>query len=157
MSTTSGYVEPKILTHSGLKAAVMQQFTGAAWRRCRVHLMRNLRRADVVEILSIPAAFLRQATVVIEQHDEWQVTRRYVSDVSMVELRAVIAAKEHAAAEPAHARAGYSKLASIQHDSLITTRWRHLIRSPPPRGVLSSPHWPGRSRDPAGLSRTHNR
>ncbi|MFE9789831.1 IS256 family transposase, partial [Nocardia salmonicida] len=34
----------------------------------------------------------------IEQHDEWQVTRRYVSDVSMDELRAVITAKEHAAA-----------------------------------------------------------
>ncbi len=33
---------------------------------------------------------------IIEQHDEWQVTRRYVSDVSMDELRAVIAAKGHA-------------------------------------------------------------
>jgi hypothetical protein len=34
---------------------------------------------------------------VIEAHDEWQVTRRYVSDVGMDELRAVVAAKQRAA------------------------------------------------------------
>ena len=182
--------------HSGLKAAVMQQFAGSSWQRCRVHFMRNIRaavaakhvppvmaavktifahtdpvevaaqwdqvtdtfsgsfpkvaalmeaakhdvlaftafpkahwqkiwsnnpierlnkeikrRADVVEIFPNPAAFLRLATaVVIEQHDEWQVTRRYVSDVSMDELRAVIAAKQHAT-EPALSLTGPSETA----------------------------------------------
>src|SRR5699024_1270933 len=44
-----------------------------------------------------PEAFLRLATsVVIDQHDEWQVGRRYLSETSMGELRAVIAAKQQA-------------------------------------------------------------
>ena len=55
------------------------------------------RRADVVEIFPNPAAFLRLATsVVIDQHDEWQVGRRYLSETSMAELRRVIAAKQQA-------------------------------------------------------------
>ena len=29
--------------HGGLKAAVMQQFAGSSWQRCRVHFMRNIR------------------------------------------------------------------------------------------------------------------
>ena len=53
------------------------------------------RRADVVEIFPNSDAFLRLATaVVIDQHDEWQVGRRYLSETSMGELRAVIAAKQ---------------------------------------------------------------
>jgi transposase-like protein len=62
------------------------------------------RRADVVEIFPNPASFLRLATaVVIEARDEWPVTRRYVSDVSMDELRTVLVAKERAAAQHATA------------------------------------------------------
>ncbi|MBY4576332.1 hypothetical protein ACN94_22970, partial [Gordonia paraffinivorans] len=58
------------------------------------------RRADGGEISPTPEASLRRApAVVIEAHDEWQVTRRYLSEVSMAELRKVIAAKQ-AAAEP---------------------------------------------------------
>lgn len=57
------------------------------------------RRADVVEIFPNPAAFLRLATaVVIDQHDEWQVGRRYLSETSMAELRNIIATKQQALA-----------------------------------------------------------
>jgi putative transposase len=51
--------------------------------------------------------------VVIESHDEWQVTRRYLSDASMDELRVVIAAK-HAAG----ALDNNTKAPSFQRDSL---------------------------------------
>lgn len=54
-------------------------------------------RADVVEIFPNPAAFLRLATsVVIDQHDEWQVSRRYLSETSMTQRRRVIAATQRA-------------------------------------------------------------
>ncbi len=53
--------------------------------------------ADVGEISPNPTAFLPLATVVvIDAHDEWQVTRRYLSDVSMDELREVITTKKAA-------------------------------------------------------------
>ena len=58
-----------------------------------------------MEIFPNPAAFLRLATaVVIEAHNEWQVTRRYLSDISMAELRKVITNKDNAAKQVAEQR-----------------------------------------------------
>lgn len=48
-----------------------------------------------MEIFPNPPAFLWLATA-IEAHDEWQVTRRYLSDISMAELKKIIAAKHQA-------------------------------------------------------------
>jgi len=55
----------------------------------------NQIRPDVKEVFHNPGAFLRLATaVVIEAHDDWQVTRRYVSDLRMDGLRE-IGARDH--------------------------------------------------------------
>lgn len=75
------------------------------------------RRGNLPQPCGIPTP---GTTVVIEAHDEWQVTRRYLSDISMAELRKVIAAKQ-AADNPSPNKA---KSPSIQPDSLITTRSR---------------------------------
>lgn len=59
--------------HAGLKAAVMQQFTSAAWQRCRVHFMRNLHgRGSAKQIPPVMAAvktiFAHTEPEAIDQH-----------------------------------------------------------------------------------------
>ena len=61
------------------------------------------RRSDVVGIFPNPKALLRLATcVLIEAHDEWQVSaRRYLSETSMAALNPPAPTAGHPAGEPA--------------------------------------------------------
>lgn len=74
------------------------QLSGQRQESAQLHQPRRRGRHVVGEVRGPhEAAFLRLATaVVIEAHDEWQVTRRYLSEISMAELRKVIAAKQTA-------------------------------------------------------------
>lgn len=89
-----------------------------------------------MEIFPNPAASLRlAAAVVIEAHDEWRVTRRYLSEVSMAELGKVIAAKQ-AASQPPAAQPQIAER-SIQHGSLISLVIKFGLLRPFPRALLS--------------------
>ena len=63
---------------------------------------------------------------------EQPAARRYVSDVSVDDLRAVIAAKR------AERLPNNTKSTNAQHDSLNTTREPRQIRSPPIHRMLSA-------------------
>ncbi|GAA2553739.1 hypothetical protein GCM10010409_31070 [Mycolicibacterium diernhoferi] len=116
-------------------------FTRAHWQKIwSINPIERLnkeikRRADGVEIFPNPAAFLQLETaVVIEAHDEWQITRRYLSDVSMDELRAVIE-KKHAAVATCQTKSNRLAFNMIR---VIVMRGPRQIRSPPLPGTLSS-------------------
>jgi transposase-like protein len=80
--------------HKGLKAAITRHFQGASWQRCQVHYVRNLlgmvsfaKRKELGVIFPNEAAVIRLVGAALsEQHDEWQVGKRYFSAGSLAKM-----------------------------------------------------------------------